>query len=62
MRYPVDACRLLEAVPDDTGVHVLVAVRRVAGRRQEVVHCILPFLHGYVVRVARWRNACFNIK
>ena len=46
MRYPVDARCLLETFPDDSGVHVLMAIRRVTGRRQEVVHCVLPFLHG----------------
>ena len=62
MRYPVDARCLLETLPDDPGVHVLMAIRRVTGRRQEVVHSVLPFLHGKVVRVARRRNACFNVR
>ena len=43
MRYPADARCLLETLPDDTGVHVLMAIRRVTGRRQEVVHRICSF-------------------
>ena len=51
MRYPVDARCLLETLPYDSGVHVLVAIRRVTGRRQEVVHRMLPFLHDSIVIV-----------
>ena len=58
MRDPVDARGLLEALPDESGAHVLVAVSRVTRRRQEMVHRLAPLRHRAVVRVAGRGDAC----